>query len=49
MVNIGTATGVIPPTGVTLPFVSYGGSSLVMTSVMIGIILGIVRYDVKGR
>lgn len=49
LVNIGTATGVIPPTGVTLPFVSYGGSSLVMTSVMIGIILGIVRYDVKGR
>ena len=49
LVNIGTATGTIPPTGVTLPFVSYGGSSLVMTSIMIGIILGIVRYDIKGR
>ena len=49
LVNIGTATGTIPPTGVTLPFVSYGGSSLVMTSVMIGIILSIARYDVKGR
>lgn len=49
LVNIGTATGSIPPTGVTLPFVSYGGSSLVMTSIMIGIILGIVRHDTKGR
>lgn len=48
-VNIATATGVIPPTGVTLPFVSYGGSSLIMTSVMIGIIFAIVRYDFKGR
>ena len=35
--------------GVTLPFISYGGSSLVMTSIMIGIILGIVRHDTKGR
>mgnify|MGYP000865634859 CR=1 FL=1 len=49
LVNIGTATGTIPPTGVTLPFVSYGGSSLVMTSIMIGIILSIARYDIKGR
>lgn len=49
LVNIGTATGTIPPTGVTLPFISYGGSSLVMTSIMIGIILGIVRHDTKGR
>ena len=49
LVNIGTATGTIPPTGVTLPFVSYGGSSLIMTSIMIGIILGIVRHDTKGR
>lgn len=45
LVNIGTATGIIPPTGVTLPFVSYGGSSLVMTSVMVGIVLSISRYS----
>lgn len=49
LVNIGTATGIIPPTGVTLPFISYGGSSLVMTSVMVGIVLGIARYSNKGR
>lgn len=45
LVNIGTSTGIIPPTGVTLPFVSYGGSSLVMTSVMVAIVLSIVRYS----
>lgn len=49
LVNIGTATGIIPPTGVTLPFVSYGGSSLVMTSFMVGIVLSISRYSNKER
>lgn len=49
LVNIGTATGMIPPTGITLPFVSYGGSSLVMTSFMVGILLSISRYSNKER
>jgi cell division protein FtsW len=31
----------IPLTGVTLPLVSYGGSSLVMTSIMIGLLLNL--------
>ena len=48
IVNIGTATGIIPPTGVTLPFISYGGSSLIMTSVMAGIVISISRYS-KGE
>lgn len=47
IVNIGTATGIIPPTGVTLPFVSYGGSSLLMTCVMVGMVLSISRYSKK--
>lgn len=46
-VNIGTATGIVPPTGVTLPFISYGGSSLLMTCVMIGMVLSISRYSKK--
>lgn len=37
VVNIGGAIGLLPVTGVTLPFVSYGGSSLIMNFALIGI------------
>lgn len=43
MVNIGVSIGVIPTTGITLPFISYGGSSLVIMSLMAGILLNISR------
>ncbi len=43
MVNIGAATGVLPVTGVTLPFLSYGGSSLVINLFLIGIVESIAR------
>ena len=39
--NIGMNIGLLPITGITLPFISYGGSSLVSYMVMIGIILNI--------
>ena len=39
--NIGMTMGVMPVTGVTLPFMSYGGSSLIISMVAIGIVLGI--------
>ena len=36
-VNIGMNLGLLPVTGIALPFVSYGGSSLLMTLAMLGI------------
>ena len=41
MVNISVATGLMPNTGVTLPFVSYGLTSLVMLYMGIGIVLNV--------
>jgi len=40
-INIGVATGVLPNTGIPLPFFSYGLSSLLSISVGIGIVLNI--------
>ncbi|MFC1887241.1 FtsW/RodA/SpoVE family cell cycle protein [Candidatus Cloacimonadota bacterium] len=39
MVNIGVAMSALPSTGVTLPFISYGGTSLLINSFAIGLIL----------
>lgn len=46
-VNLSVVTGVIPVTGITLPLISYGGSSLVITLIELGLILNISRYRNK--
>jgi len=40
-INIGVATGVLPNTGIPLPFISYGLSSLISISAGMGIVLNI--------
>ncbi len=45
MINISVVIGLIPVTGITLPFLSYGGSSLTLTLCSVGILLNISRYS----
>lgn len=45
VLNLSVVVGLVPVTGVTLPFLSYGGSSLLITMFSIGIILNISRYE----
>lgn len=44
-INLGVVIGLLPVTGVTLPIISYGGSSLVLSMVMIAIVLNISSYQ----
>ena len=43
LLNLCVVVGLIPVTGVTLPFISYGGSSLLISMVSIGIVLSVSR------
>ncbi len=45
VLNLMVVVGLIPVTGVTLPFLSYGGSSLLITLCSMGVVLNISRYE----
>jgi cell division protein FtsW len=45
LINIGVVIGLLPVTGVTLPLVSYGGSSLTLLLTALGILLNLSRYS----
>ncbi|MCU9612239.1 putative lipid II flippase FtsW [Caldibacillus lycopersici] len=44
-INLGGASGMIPITGVTLPFVSYGGSSLLVLSLALGLLMNVAMFS----
>ncbi len=43
-INIGVVSGSLPTTGIPLPFLSYGGSSMISSMIAVGILLNISRY-----
>ena len=49
LINVGVSAGMFPTKGMTLPFISYGGSSIVAVSIGFGIILSLTKkkYDNK--
>ena len=45
VINVGAVIGVLPVTGIPLPFISFGGSSLVITMAAAGILVNIARHE----
>ncbi|RMG38966.1 MAG: cell division protein FtsW [Planctomycetota bacterium] len=47
--NMAVVTAIVPPKGIPLPLISYGGSSLVCSLAMIGIVIGLARSPDEGE
>ncbi|MDR8393886.1 FtsW/RodA/SpoVE family cell cycle protein [Aliifodinibius sp. S!AR15-10] len=48
-INAGVANGLLPVTGLPMPFVSYGGSSMLFAGLMVGILMNISKHDRKRK
>jgi cell division protein FtsW len=47
--NIGALSGLLPLTGIPLPFMSHGGSAIIMNVIAIGVLLNISRSTKEGK
>ena len=48
LINVGAVIGLLPVTGIPLPFISFGGSSLVITMAAVGILVNVARHERPG-
>jgi cell division protein FtsW len=48
-VNAGVASGLLPVTGLPMPFVSYGGTNILFAGLMVGILMNISKHNRKNR
>jgi cell division protein FtsW len=48
-VNAGVASGLLPVTGLPMPFISYGGTSMLFTALMVGILLNISKHQKNSK
>jgi cell division protein FtsW len=49
LINIGVNLSLLPAKGMTLPFISYGGSSLLSVALTIGLVMGLTRKRAEGE
>ena len=49
MINVGVAVRMLPAKGMTLPFVSYGGSSMIASGIALGMLLALTRTRPQGE
>jgi len=49
IINIGAMVGLLPLKGITLPFISYGGTSIIFVTAIIGLAFNVSRYTIYGN